>query len=294
MKMHLSRAWITPILIIDALVPFYSTLIIFCYLLLNPLYLRIYRNFQEENIHEIDQADFLSDTEYKVAKTQIFDSKDEENQLFDSFQLQPYLDIIYSNDIDKKISVCIKLANFHTQESIYILKNALQDINYEVRYMANNSLNKIEQSFMSEIDILSENILKFPQDPELYKLRGNNYLKLHNIGLLDNFLAHSFLEKALDDFRYVIQNKPDEYTIYLKIAYIYLKLKLYNELDLLVEKSSALPLDSEDRSKLQFYRLESLFNQKKFPQLIEASKNIDLSSVSHTKIKDPTLYWREL
>ena len=293
-KKTVHRTWSLPILILDSLIPIYFSIAIFIFVILSPLYKKIYKGDEAQSHEDFDDEEFLKYSEYQLAKTQRLSSEGIEDHLHEAFQIQPYIDIIMGEDIDMKLSVCIKISKFRTSKSVIILKVALQDPNYEVRYMANNSLNKIEQYFMNEIDLLSDNIKKFPQNSDLFNLRGNNYLRLYNIGILDQYLANIFLKNALRDYQTVITQNPTEFSIYLKIGYIYMKLSMHRELDLLISKATRLEMSQEDKAKLIFYQIESFYMRKEFSKVVSACKELDLSHIKHPKILVPTNFWRDL
>jgi hypothetical protein len=179
------------------------------------------------------------------------------------------------------------------QESarIKLLKIALNDNEYEVRYISNSMLNKIEKELVTEIDLLSKNILTSPQTIKNYRLRGYAKNRYALSTILHSQLKDYFLKSALDDFRYCLQAEPDNYFLIVKIAQVYAQLNMIPELLDLTEKALRLELDSDNRNKILFYRAEGFFILRDFEQMSTVLVSISRKEIKYSKISDVLDYW---
>jgi tetratricopeptide (TPR) repeat protein len=292
---YFNKKWLIPCFITDVFVPFFGTLLNLIFFALFPVYRFIYDRQNKKDELDFDQEQFQTEIIYKKAKLQDKAHIDIETDLYGTFQIQPYLDIILGDDTDLKINSCIKLMEINTYESIIILKKALQDESYEVRYMANNALDKLEQQYTIEIEQHSEMISKHPNTPENYKLRGNSYLYLARSGLLDEALSNFFLEKALDDFTKVIHFSPNESYIYVKMAQVLTSLRRCDKVISISEKALDKKLTQDDWYKLLFYRAEAFYNLKDYVKVKETCALIKEKQdvIRYSKILIPLEWWGE-
>lgn len=209
--------------------------------------------------------------------------------------IQPYLDILNDDDTDLKIDVCIKLSTFTDYSAVSLLKIALQDDQYDVRYMASNALGKVEKKFMLEIEQVSKLIEKYPNVDENYINRGEVYVRYYMTGLLDESIGASFLKRALKDFSIVAKNEPSNYFVAIRLAYIYAQLKDFETLEQVCQRALELSeVPTNERNKLLFYLVEAAFAKKEFIKLKSIVNQIDTESIKYDKILGSVNYWRGL
>lgn len=290
------KTWLLAIIIIDSFIPILGFFSIAIFLLLSPFYKNIYCNISDDENTETSSFDeqFEKYIQIQQARVQKFEINSMQDKLFNAIRIQPYIDILLGHDTDIKLSVCIKITQFQTAQSIYLLKMALQDKEYEVRYMANNAIENIEKKLIDKIELLSSNIEKFPNMHSYYKERAYTYLTIFNLNILDTFIGKMFLERALNDLRHVILNEPEHFHTYINIAQIYTYLDMNNEVITLVEKALKLDMGDEYKTKLLYYRCEAYFKLKRLDLIIEDSKNIDISFMDFQKVKDSVSFWKEI
>lgn len=290
------KAWILAIIIIDTALPIIGFFAIAIFVALSPIYKMVYNKaYRDEivdNTHDLD-SHFQKYIQLQNARIQKVDLSSMQDKLLDSIQIQPYIDILLGHDTDMKISACIKLSQFQTFQTVYLLKMALQDKEYEVRYMANNALTGIEKKLIDKIDILTDNINKFPHLYTYYKERAYTYLTIYKLNILDNYIGKMFLERALNDLRVVISNEPDNFNTYTSIAEVYTHLDMNDEVITLVNKSLLLDISGEHKTKLLYYRCEAYFKQKRFDLIVQDSLNLDSKYMDFKKIKESVIFWKE-
>lgn len=280
-------------IVLDFFVPFYFLgAVLFGCLLFNFLNKLERKNDLEieDNFSSLYENEF--DTQLKNKKIRIQNEDELKRLKEDAKFIMPYIDILNSNNKALKIDVCLKLSSQTDKHSILLLKNALQDDEYDVRYMSNASLGKIEKKFVSEIDDLTKLITKNPSILDNYIRRADAYLNFHQMKITDRTISEFFLLKALEDLRFVLMNEVASPFIYIKVAYIYNELGEYEHLLNLVIKSTQLDFEQNEINKLLFFAAEAYYNLGNFEMVNKFSNLIDLNIVKYAKIKDSTLYWR--
>jgi hypothetical protein len=293
------KSYLIPIALIDISLPIIGFTSVCIFSILTPFYAYLYKPklSEEENMvdaHELDLVEFDKELELQSAKsnTLTFDSIDE--NLFDSFQIQPYIDVILGDNTDMKVNACIKLSNFETTDSVKLLKKALQDKNYEVRYMANNALGQLEQNLLNIIDLLNENIKKHPATFDYYKERAINYIKIYRLGILDSSISKNFLKRAMEDLEFLVERNLKDHSIYLQLANVYINLEMNIELINFNKRFIDKITDEQIVQKMYFYEIEALFKEKRFNELITKSKQMSTKKIEFPFIKDITHYWASI
>ena len=208
--------------------------------------------------------------------------------------LVPYLDILQGNDLELKVDTCIKLANYDDGNSVKLLKKALKDEVYDVRYMANNALEKIEKRILLELEQINSLLRLNPNDLETLMKRAETLTRYCNTGLLDRSVAANFFRKALQDFKVVYESSENKTYPALRYAYTCAILDYQEELervclDLLEQK-----LSINDRNKFLFYLMELRFKQKKYIEVAKISRELEMTQISYEKISNSINFWREI
>ncbi len=293
----------------DIAVPILFTCAFITFNLLKPFYRNAYKKREIDLIEEIkeeeenlllDSGDISRDKNfeqtmlYQSAKLNHERDLDYHELLLSSAQLQAYVDIIQGDETDTKVNACIMLSKFQTVNSIKLLRLALQDDEYEVRYMANNALGKLEQELLSRIDILSENIEKYPNQLQNYLKRAHSYTSIVWLNLLDKSLSNLFLEKALSDFRHLLVKQPENFSLYTSIANCYLKLGLQEEMLLLASQAKKLNLEDEDIAKISFYEAEAFYELGQYDKVVQLCNMIKRTKTPIGLIKERSEYWAEV
>ncbi len=282
-------------LVIDIFLPVFGFISIGLFLLLGPLYNRIYKN-SEIDVYDIPMGEEnFNDytTEKRVLIKGVSDEKIED-ELYENYQIQPYLDIFNQEDLDLKLNAIEKLSRSFTKESVQILKKGLDDISYEVRYFANNALDKIEKKMFSKIDIAAENIKRFPNDFHNYNTRGQLYLDTYFLGILDNSLKGFFLEKSLYDFIFSLQVNTKQSHLYLKITQIYLQQEDFTKVLDIADQALENELSEEDRAKIRFYRAEANYNLKNYDKIPEDCESSKAVGLLYEKVKESSDWWSKI
>lgn len=287
--------WIFSVVLIDFSIPLLGFFALVLFTFLSPWYRKSYQNYNRHWKND-DQSDpeqlFNRQMQIQTVLTQKVELNSLDNKLHESVQIQPYIDIFLGEDTELKISACMKLSRFQNFQSVQLLKIALQDNEYEVRYMANNSLENIEKKLIDKIDLLSENIDKFPTIMAYYKERAYTYLTIYNLSILDSYLGKMFLQRALDDLRHALRFEPDSFHLYLTIAQTYTYLDMNTEVITLVEKATQLDLTEEEKTKLYYYRCEAYFKTGSIHKVVHDSKQINSEYMNFDKVKESVDYWR--
>ena len=290
---HVLRA--LTIFTIDALLPVFGFVGIMLFFILHPVFKRIYAD------HNIDVYDLpLGEETYKrySEDKQIIMNQNlelsKEARLYESFHIEPYIDILEGENLNLKINAIEKLSHNFTADSVSILKHALDGEEYEVRYFANNSLEKIEKTLLEKIEVVSEEIQRQPGDYILYNQRAGFYLDTFLIGVLDESMGNFFLEKSLYDFIFSLQLKANQSYLYVKMVQIHLLLKDYREVVSLANQALKTVLTEEDKAKIVFFRAEANFFLRNFKKVQEDCLIVEKVGVDYQKIIESTSWWNSI
>lgn len=281
-----NKTWRLCLVVLDLCLPFYGVLSVVLITFLNLFFRRSDESVIEENFYLKDFESSILQIENNIQKRK--DSNPEK----EASRIEPYLDIFNGNNTDLKIDACIKLSYAKDKNSIELLKIALQDEQYDVRYMANNALDKIEKTFMLELEQVSRLIDRHPLVTDNYLLRSEIYSHLASSGILDETVTDFFLDKALSDLSYVLAEHPENHFVYLKLAYIYTQKGNYKELLKLSVEALSLDLDVNERNKILFFAAEAAFALRDFKLLQEYISKLDLKKVKYNKILVSSLFWK--
>lgn len=280
-------------LILELVVPFFSTLALFGYVLVWEILQRF--GVKEDDFdHRLPYGEehyqrFLETRNAELIVENFQDTGEE--SLHDSFQIEPFLDIIEGSDIDLKINAIGKLSAVPAKSSIALLKLALGDPSYEVKYFASNSLSLLERQLIGKIEVLTQNISRFPENHINYTQRGLAYLNMYYLGIIDVKVAEVFLERALNDFLYSLQIDPSQNYLYVKI----LEIHTYRgeeaqilELEPLLEDMN---FPEEELVKIRFYLAEAFYRTGKYDRLSELSSELRNSPKLASLMVEPVDYW---
>ena len=279
--------------ILDTFVPLFGFPGLCIFLFLGPVFRRIYEN-QEIDVYKIPLGEQQFDT-YTSEKRALIERKSDyerEIELFDSFQIQPYLDIFEGSDLGLKVNAIEKLSSMGDSRAVGLLKLALNMADYEVRYFSNNALEAIDKQILSQIEVASEDILNRPEDFNGYNVRASHYLDAYLLGILDKTAEKFFLEKSLFDFLTSLSLSPSQSYLYVKITQIYLKLEKYQELEDLAKIALKTNLKDEDKAKVHFYLAESHFLRGNFKEVIDQCESASQYPVNFQLIKESISWWR--
>jgi hypothetical protein len=216
---------------------------------------------------------------------------DEEGQLHDSFQIEPFLDILEGHDLELKINAIGKLSAVRTRESITLLRHALNDGDYEVKYFANNSLALMEQSLVTEIEALSLKIERYPWDHTNLTKRGLGYLHMYYLGIIEKAIGTSFLARAMADFRASLVLEPGQEYLKVKVLEIHTHAGEFARVLELTDDIDSAFAGVEERVKAKFYRAEALFRTGQYEQLPRLSQEIRQSGVEVPLMTDVVDLW---
>ncbi len=283
-----NKTWRLCLVVLDLCLPFYGILSVFLITVLNLFFKRSDDEVTEENF-------YLKDFESNILQIQnnLLSQKTTKPDA-DISKLEPYLDIFNGNNPELKIDACIKLSYAKDKSSIELLKIALQDDQYDVRYMANNALDKIEKKFMLELEQVSGLISKHPLVTDNYLLRSEIYSQLASSGILDETVTDYFLNKALADLNYVLMYHPENHFVFLKLAYIFTQQEKYEELLDLSHKALQLNVEDNEKNKILFFAAEAAFALRDFDQLQSFISQLNLKKVKYNKILVSSLFWKGL
>lgn len=282
----LSPFYTTFLIVIETCCPVFSTVGFILYPLVHFAMRKFYEKtinhsfrlpFGEEHYRSfILQNRFQITSEYRASKSQEI--------LHDSAQIEPFLDIIEGDDVELKINAIGKLSAVRTKESITLLKVALEDSHYEVRYFASNSLTLMEKSIISEIEAYNQNISRFSNDAQNYTLRGLAYLNMYYLGIIDKAIGRVFLDQALFNFLHSLQINPDQQYLYVKIPEVYIYQKEFAKVLEIIPSILEKKLPPEEEIKVLFYKAEAHFNLNQFHEL-----KIDCRQIASSPVKVPLM-----
>lgn len=214
-----------------------------------------------------------------------------ETGLHDSFQIEPFLDIIEGTDIDLKINAIGKLSAVPAKSSIALLKLALSDPSYEVKYFASNSLSLLERQLIGKIEVLTQNIARFPENNINFTQRGLAYLNMYYLGIIDTGVAEIFLERALNDFLYSLQIDSSQDYLYVKILEIYTYRGEEAQILDLEPLLQEMNFPEEDLVKIRFYVAEAFYSTGQYENLTACAEALRGSSHLASLMEEPVEYW---
>lgn len=279
--------------LLELITPFFSTLALFAYIL-SGFFLRRIGKEDDDFDHRLPFGEehyqrFLDSRNDELV---VENFKDEgEVGLHDSFQIEPFLDIIEGNDIDLKINAIGKLSAVPAKSSIALLKLALGDPSYEVKYFASNSLSLLERQLIGKIEVLGQSINRFPENHGNYTQRGLAYLNMYYLGIIDSGVAEVFLERALNDFLYSLQIDSGQNYLYVKILEIYTYRGEQEQILELEPLLAETDFPEEDLVKIRFYVAEAHYRMGQYEKLSECIDSIKSSKHLASLMVEPISYW---
>jgi hypothetical protein len=282
--------------ILELLAPIFSTVALFAYGIF-AIILKKYEVEEDDFDHRLPfgeehYKDFLDSRQDELIIENFEDHG--ERKLHESFQIEPFLDIIEGTDIDLKINAIGKLSAVPAKPSIALLKLALNDPSYEVKYFASNSLSLLERQLVGKIEILSQNIERFPENHGNYTQRGLSYLNMYYLGIIDPGVADIFLERALNDFLYSLQIDSTQNYLYVKVLEVYTYRRDHGQILELEPLLSEMNFPEEDLVKIRFYVAEALYRTGQYEKLISCVRPLRDSSYLADLMTEPVNYWAEI
>lgn len=280
-------------ILLELVVPFFSTLALLAYVLTGSLLRRLGKEdddfdhrlpFGEEHYQR-----FLDSRKDELVVENFQDEG--EQGLHDSFQIEPFLDIIEGTDIDLKINAIGKLSAVPAKSSIALLKLALGDPAYEVKYFASNSLSLLERQLIGKIEVLGQAINRFPENHGNFTQRGLAYLNMYYLGIIDPGVAEVFLERALNDFLYSLQIDSRQNYLYVKILEIYTYRGEQEQILELEPLLTETDFPEEDLVKIRFYVAEAHYRMGQYEKLTECVEAIKTSPHLASLMVEPIAYW---
>ncbi len=276
---------------LDIFLPVFGFLSMILFSLLSPAF-RLMGKEKKSDAYELPfgQEDF--DDYSKLRKTLLSNELSHENEiLYESLSLEPYMEIFQEGDLAKKVNAIERLTELANAQSVDILKRCLDFDDYEVRYFSNNALAKIEQDMMSKVELAQDNIERHPRDYVAYNVRAQHYLDAYLLGILDKNLETHFLESALMDYFTSLSLKEDQSYLYVRITQIYLKLGRYDELISSANLALETDITEEDRVKIKFYLAEASFNEGRIQDVIKYCDEIKAYDTGFDLITNSVRWW---
>lgn len=216
-----------------------------------------------------------------------------EARLQEALAIEPYIDIIEGHDLELKVNAIGKLSHMRTKDSIALLKRALDDADYEVRYFATNSLTLLEKQIIREIEAHDGNIERDPSDHQHYTLRGLAHLNLFYLELMDRSIGLVFLEKALNDFFYSLQLNSAQSYLYVKILEIATHQRDFERVLSVASDLKEIQFPPEEKVKIDFYVAEALYMTEDFPALLEMARKLHRSPDKAPLMTESLAFWGE-
>lgn len=279
------------VLALDTFLPIVGFLCIFLFSLLRPLYRLLYRR------NEIDVYDIpFGDENYEVydhnKKIELqAKSLDLDEEIHEHLEILPFREILDGTNRDLKISAIDKLSRLESRESIKVLKEALLEDEYEVRYFANNALGKIEKRLLEKIETLSEEIRLQGELTQSLNSRGGLYLDIYMLDILDSEMGKLFLERALNDFLLSLSMDASQKEIFSKIVQTNLFLKEYQEVIQFSKDALKFELSSTQKCGILFYMAEAYYELGLYHELSESCKEIKNLNPKYEKINQVANWW---
>ena len=291
LKRRVSRDKIFFICSADIFVPLFGFLCIGLFYLLTPVFKLVYQE------HSIDVYDMpLGEEEferYSTVKKILLnhDNHQIDEKVFNTLELQPYMDIFDGEDLAKKVNAIEKLTELADSGSIKVLKKCLDGKDYEVRYFSNNALGKIEQNMMSRIESAKENVERHPMDNVAYNMRAMSYFDAYSLGIIDSSMEIHFLECALMDYLTSLSLNADQSYLYVRITQIYLKLNRYDDLISVAKMALETDIKEEDRIKVKFYLAEASFYIGDYESVKSLCSEVDKYGSQFELIRSSVQWW---
>ncbi len=272
-KMSKNELYSVAILAFDLCIPFAGFIGLVIFYLCG--YVFRYINYSEEDEEYLLPMGAKSYQNFELEKKVLLQSEmnygeADSIELFSFFEVEPLEETLMgSAETQQKISAIDQLSRIGDRKAITILKKALKLKEYEVRYFANSALEEIEKDHLRQIKLLSESISEQPDEASTYKERGDAYLELYRLGLLDKSIEKTFLEKALMDFMTSLSLSPQQSFLYTRIVEINLLQDKLDELIRLADFALKADLSKEDKAKIYFYKAEACFKRGQYDQVVK-------------------------
>ena len=274
------------IAIIEILVPIFGifliSLSILIFLLLQLFHKKTNKTFQYDELQ--NSFTTMSGPPIQEASSENFIRSQMVNSM-------PYYDIIESGDIRHKLMAVEKATSIRSTASVQILKHALFDHSYEVKYMAKNSLDKIETMLLAEVEMATEAIKHNPRSYRSYNFRANLYLGIEYLQIFDYQSNLFFVQKAIVDLTSSLQLLPLQPDTYLKMATALLKSKEFLRAIHFIDDALAQEVSEIKKIKLIFFKAECFFELREFEKVKQELKNINPKRVSFENITSSLKTW---
>lgn len=280
---------------IDLVLSFYGTLALIMFTFLYFLLRKSYEGTERDIYSDVYQdKNLLRKLRIKETMVRGEERRSEQRKMLDRLVITPYVDIFADRNLQMKISAVEKLSQEETRESVTVLKKAIKSPDYEVRYFANSVLEKIQDTSMKSIKSLENQIKRNPLDADIYLERGNVYLNLVYIGILDESMREFFLKKAFNDYFLVYQLSGGQRSVWERIARLFREKKDCEGVLEVVNRALSVEADREERAKLLFTRAEANFSLRRFGKVVEDCALVAESDLKYEKIVFSVNWWKNV
>jgi tetratricopeptide (TPR) repeat protein len=179
------------------------------------------------------------------------------------FDIEPYIDILGSEDLELKRSVISKLLKREDKTAVTLLREAQKDEHFEIRFLSANAMSGMEKKLADEGTAMDE-LSQTQPSVDVFNRLGNIYFDHYYLGLVAVESQGVYLDKAIEAYGRSLKLDPEQDGVYLMIARVHIAMSRWQNaleiLDRLIKKSPQSP-------NFRIWRAEVAFNQRDFKAL---------------------------
>jgi len=145
-------------------------------------------------------------------------SREKYNMILSGVSVQPFIDILKSDNTEGKKRVIRSLRFSRTRDAINLLKVAQTDTQFDIRYLSTVALSSIEQDWNREIKVLAREIELDPKNLSLRNEIINSYMLIFGSGLVPDRVAALYLQTALENAEISLQINPKQPDLWIHVG----------------------------------------------------------------------------
>lgn len=296
----------TTIIFLSLFIPFFAPIVLLATILSYRLLKLILGNqLQAHDFTEMEIENAVSNVQFEKSLLTSGPQPNEQNLFQTTKNVEPYLDTLNMGTSNLKKGVIRKLAQQSNKHSIYLLKKALDDPAYEIKFLASNAIRKIEDALNNQINDLNFELEENPMNPYIHINLGDCYYQFFELAILDEKNNLQMLERALFSYLTAMQFEPNNPLLLEKICLLYELTGNYQAaadtaiqgielIDSQLETATLKSLFVTKKSSLLLIRSKAVFKQKNIEEVANNLEKLVDSFTKQNDLQEAVLYWQKI
>ncbi|MFP4520777.1 MAG: hypothetical protein ACLFQK_01395 [Fibrobacterota bacterium] len=242
------------------------------------------------NIRENAAEEFDEHISYTIKNQFYIPAEDEQKKIMrEKLNIEPFNDMISSSGrIREKLKAISYLTGIKDRASVGIIKKAVKDISFEVKYAAVSAIKKIETPMIEDLKNIESELEQKPDDPRLHKQAADLYYDYSYLRIPTGASLRNALNKALDHYKKAVEFGSSRDEVQLLIGKIFLELDNPEEaLNYFREYRLKVPEDFNG----YLFEAEALFRMRRYRQLTDFFKQTDESKIIKDTSRKTIIRW---